>query len=107
MTASVDIITQRKEDVLAVPLSSVTTRPKDSADSTANTSSLTEDDATDEVVFRRKADNTVEKVVVISGISDYENIEIISGLSKGDEVVSGPYVAVFERVGRRQDGGRS
>ena len=98
MTASVDIITQRKDDVLAVPLSSVTTRPKDSTENATETKPLAEDDATDEVVFRRKADNTVEKVVVVSGISDYENIEIISGLTEGDEVVSGPYVAVSSEL---------
>ena len=101
MTASVDIITQRKEDVLAVPLSSVTTRPKENAKGTEEASqkkSLTEDDATDEVVFRKKADNTVEKVVVTTGISDYENIEITAGLSTGDPVVAGPYVAVSSEL---------
>ena len=94
MTASVDIITQRKENVLSVPLSAVTTRPRDSTENNRPTPSLAEEDATDEVVFRKKADDTVEKVIVQSGISDYENIEITAGLAEGDPVVSGPYVAV-------------
>ena len=99
MTASVDIITQRKEDVLAVPLSAVTTRSRDSTEqTTAEPTSLANQETTDEVVFRYQPDNTVNKVVVETGISDYENIEILSGLSKGDRVVSGPYVAVSREL---------
>ena len=98
MTASVDIITQRKEDVLSVPLSAVTTRPRDSTETSSSKPSLTEDDATDEVVFRKKEDNTVEKVVVQTGISDYENIEITQGLAEGEQVVAGPYVAVSSEL---------
>ena len=98
MTASVDIITQRKEDVLAVPLSAVTTRPRDSTEQTTETTSLADQETTDEVVFRYQPDNTVSKVVVETGISDYENIEIIRGLSEGDRVVSGPYVAVSREL---------
>ena len=98
MTASVDIITQRKEDVLAVPLSAVTTRPRDSTEQTTETTSLADQETTDEVVFHYQPDNTVSKVVVETGISDYENIEIIRGLSEGDRVVSGPYVAVSREL---------
>ena len=98
MTASVDIITQRKEDVLAVPLSAVTTRPRDSTEQTTETTSLADQETTDEVVFRYQTDNTVSKLVVETGISDYENIEIIRGLSEGDRVVSGPYVAVSREL---------
>ena len=98
MTASVDIITQRKEDVLSVPLSAVTTRPRDSTEQTTETTSLADQETTDEVVFRYQPDNTVSKVVVETGISDYENIEIIRGLSEGDRVVSGPYVAVSREL---------
>jgi HlyD family secretion protein len=98
MTASVDIITQRKENVLAVPLSAVTTRPRDSTEQTTETTSLADQETTDEVVFRYQPDNTVSKVVVETGISDYENIEIIRGLTEGDRVVSGPYVAVSREL---------
>ncbi len=99
MTASVDIITQRKQGVLAVPLSAVTTRPRDSTEqATAEPTSLADQEDTDEVVFRYQPDNTVNKVVVETGISDYENIEILSGLSEGDRIVSGPYVAVSREL---------
>ena len=99
MTASVDIITQRKESVLSVPLSAVTTRPRDSTEqATAEPTSLADQETTDEVVFRYQPDNTVSKVVVETGISDYENIEILNGLAEGDRVVSGPYVAVSREL---------
>jgi HlyD family secretion protein len=35
---------------------------------------------------------------VKTGISDYENIEIISGLKEGDEVISGPYFVVSKQL---------
>ncbi len=98
MTASVDIITQRKENVLSVPLSAVTTRPRDSTEQATNSASLADQETTDEVVFRYQPDNTVNKVVVETGISDYENIEIISGLTEGERVVSGPYVSVSREL---------
>ena len=101
MTASVDIITQRKNGVLSVPLAAVTTRPNASAGDTTQTQNeetFGSAENMDEVVFRKKADNTVEKVVVKTGISDYEHIEITQGLAAGDEVVSGPYIAISSQL---------
>ena len=46
-----------------------------------------------ELVFVIKDGKAVQKVVV-SGIQDNEYIQIISGLEKGEEVISGPYSAV-------------
>ena len=101
MTASVDIITQRKNGVLSVPLAAVTTRPNASAGDTTQTQNeetFGSAENMNEVVFRKKADNTVEKVVVKTGISDYEHIEITQGLAAGDEVVSGPYIAISSQL---------
>jgi len=36
--------------------------------------------------------------VVKTGISDYENIEILEGLKEGDEVISGPYFVVSKQL---------
>ncbi|WP_299822011.1 efflux RND transporter periplasmic adaptor subunit [uncultured Pontibacter sp.] len=109
MTASVDIITERKTGVLSVPLSAVTTRSNEK-EKTANATEEGEgeqqqntDDTkakapaakVEEVVFAYdKATNTVKAVKVKTGISDFENIEILSGLSAGQEVVTGPFRAV-------------
>ncbi|MEM6843943.1 MAG: efflux RND transporter periplasmic adaptor subunit [Bacteroidota bacterium] len=101
MTASVDILTSRKEDVLSVPLSAVTTRSrekKNEDDEPTNRDTFNNEESLDEVVFRRVGEERVEKVVVETGISDYEFIEILSGLESGDQVVSGPYIAISNQL---------
>lgn len=99
MTASVDIITQIKENVLSVPLASVTTRSEEGQDTTRT---FGQEENLAEVVFK-KSGEIVEQVEVTTGISDYENIEILNGLRAGDEVVSGPYIAVSKQL---KDGGK-
>ena len=88
MTASVEIITQEKEDILVVPISSVTT--KNEKDSLGN-------EEVKQVVF---VDNNgvTEMIQVETGISDFENIEILSGLKVEDRVISGPYIAISQKL---------
>ena len=33
-----------------------------------------------------------------TGISDFENIEILSGLTDGQEIISGPYATVAKKL---------
>jgi HlyD family secretion protein len=40
----------------------------------------------------------VKAVKVKTGISDFDNIEILSGLKPGQEVVSGPFRAVSKQL---------
>ncbi|MEN7549168.1 efflux RND transporter periplasmic adaptor subunit [Rapidithrix thailandica] len=104
MTASVDIITERKSNILSVPLSAVTTRSrkdllqKDSTQNKPNAShasATSKDDDIVEVVFvHNSKDGTVKLREVKTGISDFENIEILEGVEDGEEVVSGPYLQV-------------
>lgn len=106
MTASVEIITNTKTDVLSVPLSAVTTRTpsqlkKFNADGgeeeTMATSVNTKDEDIKEVVFIK--DGLKAKMVEVkTGISDYDNIEILEGISEGDVVVSGPFFVVSKRI---------
>jgi HlyD family secretion protein len=42
--------------------------------------------------------DTVHRVDVKTGIQDQNFIEIISGLKEGDEVVTGPYVAISREL---------
>ncbi|MEM6643168.1 MAG: efflux RND transporter periplasmic adaptor subunit [Bacteroidota bacterium] len=104
MTASVDIITEVRKDILTVPLSAVTTRAEKEKDKKGeeaeSTTSLDED--TQEVVFVHKA-GQAKKVEVSTGISDFERIEILTGLEEGDEVISGPFLAVSKRL-KDEDG---
>jgi HlyD family secretion protein len=92
MTASVDIITEKKDDILTVPLSAVTTREPDDEDGNEG-----EDQEIEEIVFVAK-DGKAVKTVVKTGISDFERIEILSGLEENDRVVSGPFIEVSRRL---------
>ncbi|MGW8121010.1 efflux RND transporter periplasmic adaptor subunit [Roseivirga echinicomitans] len=105
MTASVEILTNTKSGVLSVPLSAVTTRnpnakgtemqSSDASDAAAMTASGK--DETKEVVFI--AEGGVAKMVVVkTGISDYDNIEVLEGLKEGDVVVSGPFLIVSKTI---------
>lgn len=104
MTASVDIVTEIKENVLSVPLSAVTTRKPGEPGPEQNEETVEVEDQTVEpvendveVVFVN--DNGIaKKVKVKTGISDYENIEILEGLDLGQEVVTGPFVVVSKRL---------
>ena len=110
MTASVDIITERKENVLTVPLASVTTRdPKkldrfnkdddDEEEAEEENEGNKRDDEEEimEVVFVN--DNGEAKMVEVkTGISDFDNIEVLEGVNEGDEVISGPFLVVSKRI---------
>lgn len=103
MTASVDIITETRRDVLSVPLSSVTTRSpkKEGEDEEGEKREEDDSDAEDEelleVVFVVDED-FAKQVEVKTGISDFERIEILSGVSEGQEIISGPFLAVSKRL---------
>ena len=105
MTASVDILTETKSGILTVPLSAVTTRAKkkeggEGASAGPGSESDSEDLAAaelDEVVFKL-VDGKAVKTIVKTGISDFERIEIVSGVSDGEEIISGPFLAVSKRL---------
>lgn len=110
MTASVEIITNRKDNVLSVPLAAVTTRNpeqnrgaegeqngEENADENQKQRSAPRNEEVKEVVFVDK-DGVATMVEVETGISDYERIEIINGLEPGQKVVSGPYLVVSKRL---------
>jgi HlyD family secretion protein len=93
MSASVDIQTSRKNDVLAVPINAVTTRDMDSTGAKKGDSKTQT-----EVVFVLQPDNTVKQVPVKVGLQDDNNIEILSGLQTGEKVISAPYTALKSQL---------
>ncbi len=100
MTATVDIITTRKENVIGIPISSVviksdtTATPKIEVVENKDSDKVkTKSDKKLECVFVKVGDKAKIRIVK-TGIQDDTNIEIISGLKKGDEVITGPYVTV-------------
>jgi HlyD family secretion protein len=108
MTASVDIITEVKKDILTVPLAAVTTRkpgdnkPEREGENGGNNSEQDNetsllDEEVEEVVFLYQ-ENKAVKTKVVTGISDFERIEIKEGLTQGQLVISGPFLAVSKRL---------
>jgi HlyD family secretion protein len=107
MTASCDIVVETRDGTLAVPIQSVTVRTmeqlqkkpegKKSGEAIAADSAkpqFTPDkDGFVEIVFVVK-DGTVEARQVRTGIQSNTHIEILDGLSEGDEVVTGSYRAI-------------
>ena len=114
MNASADIKTRRVDNVLAVPIASVNARVKGSDKSAADKKKEDEkkkdddgesdDDKTsasddlEEVVFILQKDGTVKKAVVKSGVQDINYIQVVSGISEGDEVITGPYSAISKTL---------
>lgn len=109
MTASVDIITKTKANVLSVPLSAVTTRSdeekkvgEDGNENNSQTASAGQEgakkDEKKKVIVFVNDNGVAKKVDVETGISDYDNIEITSGISDSTEVVTGPFLVVSKRL---------
>lgn len=100
MTATVDIITTRKEKVIGVPISAVVVK----SDTAATKKYEVKDDSEDKKVTAKsdkklecvfvKEGNKAKIKIVKTGIQDDTNIEIITGLKKGDVVIVGPYTTV-------------
>ncbi len=99
MTATVDIITKTRANVLAVPISSVVVK----SDTTAVKGFKVEDEA--EKKAAPKSDKKLECVfvkvgdkakirIIKTGIQDDTNIEVLAGLKKGDVVITGPFSTV-------------
>lgn len=106
MTATVDIITERKVNILAVPISSVVVKSDTTAVKKDVVKELEEkekelktgvSEKKYECVFVKVGDKAVLRPIT-TGIQDDTNIEIIKGLKKGDEVITGPYNVVSKEL---------
>ena len=105
MTATVDIITTRKEKVVGIPISSIVVK----SDTTATAKIEVKDPEEKENKVATKSDKKFECVfvkvgdkakirIVKTGIQDDTNIELTSGLKKGDIVITGPYTTVTKEL---------
>ena len=106
MTASADIQTKSKTNVISVPLNAVTTRDKEGqgketkVSSTANSSNeepAKADEELSEVVFVLQKDNKVKMVKVKTDIQDLNYIEV-EGVKVGEVVVTGPYSTISKSL---------
>jgi HlyD family secretion protein len=112
MTASVEILTNTKSNVLSVPLSAVTTRNPDdknnfdgekkdgspSGNEKSNQDNKPQEKKEDKIVVFINDHGTAKMVDVKTGVSDYDNIEILSGISDTTEIVTGPFLVVSKRL---------
>lgn len=107
MTATVDIITKRKEKVIGVPISAVVIKDDTTSTKKDIIAELEKEDKQNkgtynpdkkfECVFVKVGDVAKLKVVK-TGIQDDTNIEIIEGLKPGEEIIVGPYTTVSKEL---------
>lgn len=88
MSSLVEIFTRHVNQVVTVPIQSVTLRQPEGAEKDADP---------EEVVFRFQ-EGKVRKVPVSTGISDDRYIEIREGLQAGEQVVIGPYTTLTKEL---------
>ena len=100
MTASADVSTETKDDVVGVPIQSVAVRTIDQLTlegeevSDAEKRFTPDDDGFVEIVFCVESDGSVVARQVKTGIQSDEMIEIVSGVGADEEVVTGSYRAI-------------
>jgi len=92
MSATVDIRTETKQGIISVPIQSVTTR----TDTTKVTQTVSDEEIRT-LVFITDGERALAKDVK-TGIQDNSNIEIISGVSAGDRVISAPFSAISKKL---------
>ena len=108
MTATVDIETKRSTDVLAVPISAIVIKDDTTSTQKDIVAEIEKEEAEKkgktpkkdikfECVFVKVGDKAKIRVVT-TGIQDDTNIEILTGLKKGDEIIVGPYTLVSKEL---------
>jgi len=119
MSATADIETKTVENVIAVPIQSVTVRAEGGKTSEelqqqkakeAKEKSGNDLEVADEKAQARRTRDQLQRVIFIksgdkvrmqkveTGIADNTHIEVKSGVKAGDEVVSGTYAAISRRL---------
>lgn len=97
MSASVEIMTETVDQVVAVPIQAVTVRDFSQLETKSDTTDTAEED--DNVIAKEDLRRVVFKVAdgkavmeeVTTGISDDSHIQIMSGVETGDMIVTGSY----------------
>lgn len=105
MTATVDIITKTKRNVLSVPISAVVVKSDTAAvkevkvddKELADKKTTPKSDKKLECVFVKVGDKAKIRIIK-TGIQDDTNIEVLTGLKKGDKVITGPYTTVSKEL---------
>jgi HlyD family secretion protein len=93
MSATVEILTNRVTQVIAVPVQCVTTREDADTDSIKNVA----DEKVKEYVFLIENGTAIRREVK-TGIQDNQYIQILEGLDKNEKVITAPYSAIAKRL---------
>ena len=94
MTATVDIITNRKDAIIGVPISAIVIK--------SDTTKTKSEEQKYEAVFLKDGEKAQLRKVS-TGIQDDSNIEITEGLSEGETVITGPYNTVTKSLKEGDD----
>jgi HlyD family secretion protein len=92
MSATVDILTETRPGILAVPIQAVTTR----TDTTKNSTKVTKEDVRT-IVFTTDGKYAFAKDVT-TGIQDNSYIEITSGLADSVKIITAPFSAISKKL---------
>jgi len=98
MSASVEIYTEKVENVVSVPIQAVTTREEEDEDEKEDS-----DDDIKEVIFVFTPADTVKMIEVKTGIQDDSYIQVTSGIDEDDEIIVGPYAAISRKLEEGDD----
>lgn len=106
MTATVDIITKKRNDVVSVPISAIVIKTDTSSVKKPYAKQGGEGDEAPQKVDNEekfecvfvKSNDEAKLRVVKTGIQDDANIEILSGLKAGDVIITGPYNVVSKTL---------
>jgi len=102
MTASVDITTDYREDAIRIPAGAVVMRPEDTGQKKEGEGTKEGGEADSAEGFERRELKEIDGVFICkegkakfvpvkTGVRDQQYVEITSGLSEGDSVVTGSY----------------
>ncbi len=97
LSATAQIVTEKRTDVVAVPIIALTVRDREDVDSTRFELPPPTDSEIQDVegVFVLEGDQVFFHPVVV-GITGQEHFEIVSGLEEGVTIVAGPYQVIRE-----------
>jgi HlyD family secretion protein len=111
MSATVDIQTTVANNVLTIPIQSVTTRQ----DTTEKKEIARREETNNQDEIKPKSNQPIQEIVFVledgkakvrnvkTGIQDNTSIEIIEGLKEGEKVISGPYRAISRTLKDGED----
>jgi HlyD family secretion protein len=92
MTATVDIVTRENKGVIAIPISSIVIK-NDTTDSKRDIKDMSTTRQKYECIYIEE-NGKAKLRVVTTGIQDDRNIVVLTGLKKGERVITGPYRTV-------------